>query len=382
MKNFALIIAVVGLVAGCAMSRPIPPGQRLSASEEEQMLWRRAKEEQDAINASGFLYQNRKIEIYLNQVAETLQINSDSPYISFQIKVIKDPKLNAFALTNGVIYIHTGILARMENEAQLAALLAHEMVHCTHRHSLRALRNIKYGTRTKSATGRGLAQLLGITGSIASIRSYTRELETEADRAGLDLAVKANYDPKEVLRLFEFLKQEMEIEGVEEPYFSGTHPKVQQRIDNINKWLAEKYPENITGSKNTAVFQSRVSRLMLDNARLDLRRGYFSVAKNTVQKYLNVNPGDAQAYFLLGEIYRQRGQKNDAAVALNHYEKSISLNPTFAESHKALGMIHFKGGEKQRAKKYFESCLLLSPNTADKAYIQGYLKSCATNGEG
>ena len=382
MKILALIIAVVGLVAGCAMSRPIPPGQRLSESEEEQMLWRRAKKEQDAINASGFLYQDRKIENYLNQVAENLQMNADSPDISFQIKVIKDPKLNAFALPNGVIYIHTGILARMENEAQLAALLAHEMIHCMHRHSLRALRNIKYRTRARTATVQEIAQLLGITGSIASIRSYTRELETEADRAGLDLAVKANYDPKEVLRLFEFLKQEMEIEGVEEPYFSGTHPKVQQRIDNINKWLAEKYPENITGSKNTAVFQSRVSRLMLDNARLDLRRGYFSVAKNTVQKYLNVNPGDAQGYFLLGEIYRQRGQKNDEAVALNHYEKSISLNPTFAESHKALGMIHFKGGEKQRAKKYFESCLLLSPNTADKAYIQGYLKSCATNGEG
>ena len=78
----------------------------------------------------------------------------------------------------------------------------------------------------------------------------------------------------------------------------------------------------------------------------------------------------------------QSGQKNDAATAMNYYEKSISLNPTFAESHKAMGMIHFKGGEKQRAKKYFESCLLLSPNTADKAYIQGYLKSCATNGEG
>jgi len=382
MKNIALIIAVCCLVAGCATSRPIPVCQTLTASEEEQMLWRRAQEEQDAIDGSGLLYQDGEIENYLNQVAEKLQTNSISADISFQIKVIKDPKLNAFALPNGVIYIHTGILARMENEAQLAALLAHEMTHCTHRHSLKTLRNIKDRTQAKSATIRELAQLLGITGSIASINGYTRELETEADRVGLDLAVKANYDPNEVLKLFELLKLENEIEGVEEPYFLGTHPKVQQRIENVNRWLAEKNRGKIKGSKNTIKFQSRMSRLMLENARLDLRQGKFFIAQSTVKKYLSVNPDDAQAYFLLGEIFRQRGWKNDSVAAINNYEKSISLNPSFAESHKAMGLIHYKDGEKRRAKKYFESCLLLSPNTADKAYIQGYLKLCTANGEG
>ena len=382
MKNIALIIAVCCLVAGCATSRPIPVCQTLTASEEEQMLWRRAQEEQDAIDGSGLLYQDAEIENYLNQVAEKLQTNSISADISFQIKVIKDPKLNAFALPNGVIYIHTGILARMENEAQLAALLAHEMTHCTHRHSLKTLRNIKDRTQAKSATIRELAQLLGITGSIASINGYTRELETEADRVGLDLAVKANYDPNEVLKLFELLKLENEIEGVEEPYFLGTHPKVQQRIENVNRWLAEKNRGKIKGSKNTIKFQSRMSRLMLENARLDLRQGKFFIAQSTVKKYLSVNPDDAQAYFLLGEIFRQRGWKNDSVAAINNYEKSISLNPSFAESHKAMGLIHYKDGEKRRAKKYFESCLLLSPNTADKAYIQGYLKLCTANGEG
>jgi predicted Zn-dependent protease len=382
MKNIALIIAVCCLVAGCATSRPIPVCQTLTASEEEQMLWRRAQEEQDVIDGSGLLYQDTEIENYLNQIAEKLQTNSISPDISFQIKVIKDPKLNAFALPNGVIYIHTGILARMENEAQLAALLAHEMTHCTHRHSLKTLRNIKDRTQATSATIRELAQLLGITGSIASINGYTRELETEADRVGLDLAVKANYDPNEVLKLFELLKQENEIEGVEEPYFLGTHPKVQQRIENVKRWLAENNRGKIKGSKNTIKFQSRMSRLMLENARLDLRQGKFFIAQSTVKKYLSVNPDDAQAYFLLGEIFRQRGWKNDSVAAINNYEKSISLNPSFAESHKAMGLIHYKDGEKRRAKKYFESCLLLSPNTADKAYIQGYLKLCTANGEG
>jgi predicted Zn-dependent protease len=382
MKYLALMIAVCCLVAGCATPRPIPVIQTPTASEEEQMLWRRAREEQDTINGSGVLYQDVKIENYLNQVAEKLQINSISPDISFQIKVVKDPNLNAFAFPNGVIYIHTGILARMDNEAQLAALLAHEMVHCTHRHSLRALRSIKDRTQARTAAVRELAPLLGITGSIASISGYTRELETEADRVGLDLAVKANYDPREVLKLFELLKQEIEIEGIEEPYFFGTHPNVRQRIENVNNWLAENYRGKITGIKNTDVFQSKISRLVLDNARMDLRQGRFFVAQRTVEKFLTAKPDDARAYFLLGEIFRQRCRQDDAAAAIKYYEKSISLNPSFPEPHKAMGLIHYKDGEKRLAKKYFESCLLLSPDTADKAYIQGYLKLCVTNGEG
>jgi predicted Zn-dependent protease len=382
MKYFVLIIAVCSLVTGCAAPQRIPVNLTPAAVEEEQMLWRRALEEQDTINGSGVLYQDAEIENYLNQVAAKLQINSISPDISFQIKVVKDPHLNAFAFPNGVIYVHTGILARMDNEAQLAALLAHEMVHCTHRHSLRTLRGIKDRTQVETATVQELAQLLGVAGSIASISGYTRELETEADRVGLDLAVKANYDPGEVVKLFELLKQELEIERIEEPFFFGTHPNVRQRIENVNNWLAEKYRGKITGIKNTDEFQSRISRLVLDNARLDLRQGRFFVAQRAVEKYLTVKPDDARAYFLLGEIIRQRGRQDDAAAAIKYYEKSISLNPFFPEPHKAMGLIHYKEGEKRLAKKYFESCLLLSPDAADKAYIQGYLKLCLTNGEG
>ena len=385
------MITVCCLAAGCATLRPVPVTEAMMSSEDEQMLWRRAQEEQNAINGSGVLYQDAELENYLNFIVEKLQVNSTSPDISFQIKVVKDPNLNAFAFPNGVIYVHTGILARMDNEAQLAALLAHEMIHCTHRHTLRVLRSIKdrpayfdavRKTLAKMVMTRGLAQFLGITGSMAAISGYTRELETEADRVGLDLMVKANYDPREALKLFEHLRQEIEIEGFEEPYFFGTHPNVHQRIENVNNWLVAKYRGKGTGLKNTKIFQSRISRLILDNARLDLRQGRFYIAQRTVKKYLITKPEDARAYYLLGEIFRQRDRQNDTSAALKNFEKAISLNPSFPEPHKAMGLIYYKDGDRRLAKSFFESCLLLSPDTPDKAYIQGYLKLCANNGEG
>ncbi len=185
------------------------------------------------------------------------------------------------------------------------------------------------------------------------------------------------------MKLLELLKQEIDREGIEEPYFFGSHPNVQQRIENVNKWLAEKYQGKDAGIKNTDIFQSRMSRLMLDNVRLDLRQGRFFVAQRTVEKYLAAKPDDARAYFLLGEIFRQWNRHDDdATAAINYYEKAISLNPSFPEPHKAMGLIHYKVGEKHLAKKFFESCLLLSPDAVDKAYIEGYLKLCVNKGEG
>jgi len=264
------------------------------------------------------------------------------------------------------------------------------MTHSTHRHSLKVLRSIKERpayiaavrqTPEKIATTQELAQFLGVTGSMAAITGYTRELETEADRVGLDLMVKSGYDPKEALSIFEHLKQEIETEGIKEPYFFGTHPNVQKRIKNVSNWLTSEYQGENTDLKNTKIFQSRLRRVVLDNARLDLRRGRFYTAQRAVEKYLRTKPDEARAYYLLGEILRQRGRQDDAKTAIKYYEAAISLDPSFAEPHRAMGLIHFKEGQKRLAQKFFESCLVLSPDTPDKDYILGYLKKCKINRE-
>ncbi len=380
MKYFILMVSAFSLLAGCAGFRPIPVNPDLLTNEDEQRLLRRAQEEQDTIDAGGRLYQDTDVVNYLNRIVGRLQKKSTSSDMSFRTKVIRDPNLNAFAFPDGTIYIYTGILARMENEAQLAALLAHEMVHCINRHSLKALAIIRQ-TAAGGAERADLARLPGLSGPGAS-SGYTRELEIEADQIGLDLVIKANYDPWETVSLFNLLKEEIEFEGIEEPYFFRTHPNVQQRIENITKWLQEKSRQNQPENKNTERFLSRMSRLMLDNAVLDLRRGRFVVARRTVENYLDVKPDNARAYFLLGEIFRQRGRDDDAASAIGYYEKAISLNPTFAEPHKAIGLIHYKAGEKGLAQKFFQSCLVLSPDSADKAYLEKYLKLCSTKEKG
>ena len=343
MKYFIIILSVCLLAAACATPPVVSLGEALQAGKDEKMLWRQADEEQRVIDNSGWLYRDTDIEIYLNEVAAKLKAYTDSPDISFKIKIINDPNLNAFAFPNGVIYVHTGVLARMENEAQLAALLAHEMTHCTHRHSLRALKSRRgpaentsaaQQSSEKAAMFRDLARILGVNGSMAAVTGFTREFEAEADRVGLDLITKAGYDPRQALNLFELLRQEIENEGIQEPFFFGTHPSVQQRIKNADRWLANEYSGQNAGLVNADRFRSRLDKLVLDNARLDLRIGRFHIARRNVEMYLQRNQDDAAAHYLLGEIFRQRGRQNDTRTAIIHYRQAIALDPSNGAWHK------------------------------------------------
>jgi len=390
MKYFAISIIVLCLASGCLKSQVVSEDEALLACEDEQKLWRWVEKEQAALDSSGLLYQDPELENYLNHIAKKLQANSIAPDLHFQIKVIKDPNLNAFAYPNGVIYLHTGILSRMDNEAQLAALLSHEMTHCTHRHSLRVIRSISdrpayiaaiQETLARISMVQEVARALGIAGSMAAVSGYTRDLETEADLVGLDLMVKANYDAREALKLFDHLKQEIEAEGDKEPFFFGTHPNVEQRIDNATRWLAEATVPKRSAIKNTEAFQRRTREMVLTNVDLDLRLGRFEIARKTVEMYLVTRPDDARAYFLYGEILRQRGRQDDAKTAAAYFKKSIALDPSLPDPHKAMGLIFYKEGEKHLAKKFFESCLRLAPNDSDSAYIRSYLKNCNANGE-
>jgi predicted Zn-dependent protease len=368
-----------------------PMADALVMNEDEKMLWQKSEQEQLAFENNGLIYPDQELEDYLNQVAAKLRPQSVPEDLVIRVKVIKNAYLNAFAYPNGMIYIHTGLLARMDNEDQLAAVLAHEMIHCTQRHALRAFRKYRdqpailtavQHTLLKTGGLQDMARYLGITGAMAAISGYTRELEAEADRLGIELMTAAGYNPKEALYLFDHMITEIEEEKLEEPFFFGSHPTVRQRVDNLQNLPDPVYLKKRPAIKNREIYFAKLGQLFLDNARSDIRLGRFQAARRGVEKFLQIKPDDSRAFFLLGEIYRQQGQAIDTRMALKNYNRAITLDPSYAAPHKAIGLIHYKKGHLALAKKFFESCLQLSPNSPDKAYIQEYLKQCRLSEEG
>ena len=383
------------LASATACSTPSKPKislvpDALLTSEDEQMLWQKSEQEQRALESNGLIYADPQLEDYLNQVVAKLTPADLPSDLVIHAKVIKNPYLNAFAYPNGMIYIHSGLLVRMENEAQLAAVLAHEMTHCIHRHALRAFRKYKnqpalvIAVQQRLLKTRGLRELahsMGVTGAMVAISGYARELEAEADRVGFESVLQAGYNPKEALSLFDQMLADIAQDGHEEPFFFGSHPKIRQRAANLRNLPMPAMIETAVANNHRKHFLTKLEQLFLDNAQLDIQLGRFQAAKKGVDKFLTIKPDDTRAYFLLGEIYRQRGQHRDAHTALDYYSRAITLDPGFAAPHKAIGLIHYKKGQHALAKKFFESCLQLSPDSPDKAYIKDYLKQCTLSEE-
>lgn len=387
MKYVVLLITLCFTFAGCVTTELKPINTKEFLFEDDEIgLWHRAEEEEKVINESGLLYKDKEIEAYLNEIARKLQPPETSENILFKINIIRSAYLNAFSFPNGQIYIHTGILARMDNEAQLAALLAHEMIHCTHRHAIKGFRDLKnktafLATFQVALGGLGaygdLATLFGTVGTMAAVTGYSRELETEADIEGLKLITGAGYDPREAEKLFVFFKEELEDDKKrKEPFFFGSHPRLQDRIENYQKLLKNEYSGQKRGNRYSDRFLKNMHKIILDNARLDLKMGRFKIAQKGIEKYLVLKNDDAEAYYLLGEVFRKRCDKGDIENAKKNYRKAISIDPSYPYSYKGIGLIHYKQGETLHAMESLEKYLSFMPQADDKAYIEEYIKRC------
>jgi predicted Zn-dependent protease len=376
----SLFLCCVVLTSGCASTAlvPVTDSGFTALESDEKGLWKRAEEQTKRINESGYLYSDRELDEYVNAVAKKLQPVQVYALIPFRVRVLKDPHHSAFALPNGAVYLHTGILASMENEAQLAALLGHEMTHVTNRHGVKKLRDSKSTAAVMAtvivATG-GLGAVFGPVAS-ASVSGYSRDMEREADREGFMLMEQAGYDPSESVGLFEQIKREIEEDKIEESTYFGSHPRIVERIESYRELIADWKESEQPRVKNADVFQAHVKKLVLDNAQLDMQLGRYERAASDLKRYTDRYPGEAGAYYLLGETNRKQGDKDHDKKAMEYYQKALSLDPGHFDSHKMLGIMSYKAGDRASAKGYLEKYLALNAKASDRAYIEGYIRAC------
>jgi predicted Zn-dependent protease len=388
-------LALYGLAA-CASTSVPPIGAhdgRFVPEADERALWSESDRMERALAESELLYADPDVEAYLTGVAERLlAAGLGSADLRPRVRVLKDPFLNAFALPNGAVYVHTGLLARVQNEAQLASVLAHEIAHFTRRHALREKRQ----ARSRAATGHVLlAVLAGMTGSSygpasrplfelgvplaglwveASVTGYSRELESEADREGLRALLAAGYDGREALKVFELFQRELDLLGIEEPFFLGSHPRVAERKASFDRLLAERAAGAAAGRAGAEEFAAAVAGVLLENAAADLGLGRVHSARDAVERHLALRPTTPRAHFLMGEIHRRSGREPapiESAIAA--YRRAASLDPAYADPHRALGNLLRAQGRPADARREFARYLELAPRAVDRGIVEAYL---------
>jgi beta-barrel assembly-enhancing protease len=274
----------------------------------------------------------------------------------------------------------------MENEAQLAAILGHEVSHIIHRHALQTFRNVKQAaafTSTLAVIGApagvyGLGVvLLGTVGGLAAVSGYSQSFEEEADTEGLRLMVNAGYDPGEALKVMENLKRYVEQEEIKEPFFFSTHPRLEERKVSYQRLLETEYKER-TGWQGKEVFQTKMVRAVLENALLEMGRGRFTLAQESIANCITLEADNCKAHFALAELFRQRALEGDADRAETEYQIAIVLEPQFADPHRGMGLLYYKRGRTDLAREHFKKYLELNPGAKDRAYIEQYLREIET----
>lgn len=368
--NRLFILTLALLVSGCASTSGVSSSFTGSADtkniqEKEQRVWSEANDYDRQLRVSGQVYQNPRIERYMQGVMDRLY-----PEFKGRIRVhmIKSTQLNAFALPNGSVYFNIGLLARLDNEAQMATVLGHEAAHFIFKHGFKERQHLK-NMAAFASSGLPFSNLV----AAGSVTGYSRDSEREADHKGYERVVKAGYDPNETYKPFKYLADDIKVLGIKEPFFFSSHPKLVERIDSF-KSLAKNSRKG--GAKGFNSFNNVMRPLRMEVLKRDLGRDNYKsvIALLTEKRAHRIFP--PASYYYLGEAYRRRGEDGDDKKAMAAFQTAAARAPSFAPTYKVLGMHYMKKRNKAKARDYFNRYLSLAPRDArDREYVKSYMNS-------
>lgn len=274
-------------LAGCVVSKNPVTGRKRAYGWTWQQEQQIGKEADQQIIAQYGIYDDPKLTAYVNRVAERVLAEShvrrpdadpEFKNTPFTFRVLDSPVVNAFALPGGYVYITRGLVSYLENEAQLAMVLGHEIAHVEARHASQRAFEQQMGQigllggaiLGQEALGIPAQDLLNIAGTATQLLflKYGRDDEREADKLGVEYGAMAGYQAGEGASFFNTLKRIQEKQGNAIPGFLSTHPDPGEREAKIlsmaQEWAAK---TNMTDLNRDALYQAIDGIILGENPR-------------------------------------------------------------------------------------------------------------------
>jgi beta-barrel assembly-enhancing protease len=370
-------------VGGAVLNRP-----KFTEADEERMAQENAKK----FDGSHKMWEDPLLDAYLNDIVQRLIAQAHPRPFTYSLHVVNEGSVNAFTFGGGLLYVNAGLIARMENEAQLAMVLAHEIAHVTESHVTKGIEDA-YGIQLLGEIAKATAVSTGAVAKSqippalldktydysmkASVSGHGRGNESEADVVGLDYMVKAGYDPREAPGTFEQLLKEYGDQGSVQNFFYGDHPTNQSRIEKLNGLIKSKYSGDLESRKlitNTAEFKRRTSDLVIEVGRLDYERKKFKTATAMFEKALLADDNNHVSHYYMGKISSETGGPSALPQAVVHLQKAVELENKFADGYRELGLAYYKQRNNPKAIDAFERYLQLNGGAKDAGAIKRYLE--------
>jgi predicted Zn-dependent protease len=228
---------------------------QLSSISDRQEVQLGQQINEQLVNQEFTLYNNRRIERYVDQVGQRLVPASTRSDIPYTFQVVRDDQINAFATMGGFVYITTGLLQAADNEAQMASVLAHEIGHIASRHAIEQMRQQVIARGLMSAAGVDESVAVNIGVELAVNRRNSRSDEREADQLGLATLQRAGYAPSAMVAFMEKL-----LAAGSPPTFLSTHPSVSSRIRDLEAAI-DPATADVGNGLDEAAYRSNVEGL-------------------------------------------------------------------------------------------------------------------------
>jgi predicted Zn-dependent protease len=261
---------------GCARN-PVTGKSELSLVSESQEIQMGQQASQEVAQSIG-LYNDSKAQSYVASLGKKMAAASERPNLPWEFHVVDDASVNAFALPGGFIYVTRGLMASINDEAELATVVGHEIGHVTNRHSVQQISKAQLaqlGLGIGSVLSSDIARFgqLASAGLSVLFLKYSRDAENQADQAGFRYALNQNYDVREMTKVFETLSRISEAGGEGKlPEWLATHPNPENRIQHIEKMLDTLHRAPGTQGVNRDQYLQHIQGMTYG---VDPRQGYF-----------------------------------------------------------------------------------------------------------
>lgn len=336
-----LALGLSGLVSlsGCVTNPVTGQSQLMLISEAQEYQIGQEQYGPTVQSQGGHYYLDPDLTVYVRQVGQKLAAVSDQPNLPYEFVVINSSIPNAWALPSGKIAINRGLLTELKNEAQLAAVLGHEIVHAAARHSAQRLQQGMLLNAGLAGVGLMVSNndyrdiILGgaALGASLTLARYSRGHESEADVYGMEYMARAGYDPMAAVELQEIFvqlsqsQQSSWLDGLFASHPPSTERVAQNRAKAQQMGATSKFRGEAEYTRATAKLRQRLPAYKAyDAAAAALAKGDLDTALKKADEAIRLEPNEAMFHALRGDVAQKQGKSDEA---LKHYNRAVELFP-------------------------------------------------------
>ncbi len=383
MKKYAslAIALVISLSISACGTNPVTKKKEFQfVSQEKEIAIGKENYSPARQSQGGDYIVDPELTAYVQDIGKRLGAVSDRPELPYEFVVLNDSVPNAWAMPGGKIAFNRGLLYELNNEAELAAVMGHEIVHAAARHGAKSMERgillqgamIAVGIGAQNSNYGNLIVGGSQLGAQLATSKYGRDAESEADLYGMQYMKKAGYDPTAAVTLQEtFVRLSKDRKSDFITGLFASHPPSQERVD-ANKATLTKIGAG--GNLGKEMYAQKVGKVKTTQAAYKayddgvkaLAKKDIVTATKLAQQAIAGEPREARFQELLGDIALTEKKSQEA---LNYYDKAIKLQPDYFKPHVQSGIALFNMGKKNEAELYLKRANELLPTAPGHALL-------------